>query len=211
MRRLTLTLDIVTPLFLGGADPRGAPELRVSSFRGVLRYWLRAALGGVIGDCDIDALLKAEATVFGDTRGVSPIEIRLSKSELCHRGYNPLPHKAMRFPFNGFNPGQNFQITFMDRQTDTVSWYAAVNALLLAVRFGGLGRRSRRGFGSLSLKQANISQAQLSENWLRLLKQVPTSSEEWEQNLKDLLKATEVAVDNVVANRSKSTFRNQLL
>ncbi|MGQ9601003.1 MAG: type III-B CRISPR module RAMP protein Cmr1, partial [Anaerolineae bacterium] len=45
MNRLHVTLETVTPLFLGGADPRGAPELRAPSFRGALRYWLRALLG----------------------------------------------------------------------------------------------------------------------------------------------------------------------
>lgn len=45
MLKLTVTLETVTPLFLGGADPRGEPELRPPAFRGTLRYWLRAALG----------------------------------------------------------------------------------------------------------------------------------------------------------------------
>jgi CRISPR-associated protein Cmr1 len=45
---LAVTLETVTPVFLGGADPRGAPELRPPAFRGAMRYWLRAALGGVI-------------------------------------------------------------------------------------------------------------------------------------------------------------------
>jgi len=43
--RLTVTLETVTPLLLGGAVPRESPELRLSSLRGVMRYWLRAALG----------------------------------------------------------------------------------------------------------------------------------------------------------------------
>jgi CRISPR-associated protein Cmr1 len=46
-RTLAVTLETVTPLFLGGADPRGAPELRPPPFRGAMRYWLRAALGGL--------------------------------------------------------------------------------------------------------------------------------------------------------------------
>ena len=44
MQKLTVTLEAVTPLFLGGADPRGSPELRPASFRGVLRFWWRALL-----------------------------------------------------------------------------------------------------------------------------------------------------------------------
>jgi len=59
-----LYLETVTPLFLGGADPRGEPELRAASFRGALRFWLRALLGGMIGDKNLDALHQAEATVF---------------------------------------------------------------------------------------------------------------------------------------------------
>ena len=47
-RSLTVTLETVTPPFLGGADPRGAPELRPPAFRGAMRYWLRAALGGLM-------------------------------------------------------------------------------------------------------------------------------------------------------------------
>ncbi len=39
MRQLTVTLETVTPMFLGGAEPRGKPELRAPSFRGALRYW----------------------------------------------------------------------------------------------------------------------------------------------------------------------------
>lgn len=45
LSHLTLTLETVTPLFLGGADPRGAPELRAPAFRGMMRYWFRAVLG----------------------------------------------------------------------------------------------------------------------------------------------------------------------
>lgn len=59
-RELKATLEIVTPLFLGGANPRGAPELRAASVRGVLRFWLRALLGGVLGD-DPQKFLSAKA------------------------------------------------------------------------------------------------------------------------------------------------------
>lgn len=81
---LTVTLETVTPLFLGGADPRSAPELRPPSFRGALRYWLRAALGGVLGD-NLKALKRAEAEVFGSTdekEGASAVTLRLSNLQL---------------------------------------------------------------------------------------------------------------------------------
>ena len=34
MQNITVKLEAVTPLFLGGAEPRGDPELRPASFRG---------------------------------------------------------------------------------------------------------------------------------------------------------------------------------
>lgn len=43
MQNITVKLETVTPLFLGGAEPRDKPpELRPPAFRGAMRYWLRA-------------------------------------------------------------------------------------------------------------------------------------------------------------------------
>lgn len=88
MNELTLTLETVTPLFLGGADPRGAPELRPPAFRGAMRYWLRAALGGVIGDSNLDELRRLESAVFGaadEKVGASGINV------FVHAGNLPAP------------------------------------------------------------------------------------------------------------------------
>lgn len=77
---LTMTLETVTPLFLAGAEPRGQPELRPPSFRGALRYWLRAALGGVLGD-DPETVARTEAAVFGSTNpewgGAGAVTVRV--------------------------------------------------------------------------------------------------------------------------------------
>lgn len=85
IRQLTLDLETVTPLFIAGAEPRGAPELRPPSFRGALRYWLRAALGGVIG-ADVDRVWREEAATFGSTDanhgGASPVVLRISHGNL---------------------------------------------------------------------------------------------------------------------------------
>jgi len=83
MPQLTVELETVTPLFLGGAEPRGSPpELRVASLRGALRYWLRALLGGV-GDGNLSTLKAAENKVFGSTEsGASPIIFMLKHNSL---------------------------------------------------------------------------------------------------------------------------------
>ena len=39
--KIDVTYKVVTPMFCGGADIEKA-ELRIASFKGVLRYWWRA-------------------------------------------------------------------------------------------------------------------------------------------------------------------------
>lgn len=81
---LRLELETVTPLFLGGAEPRGSPpELRAASVRGALRYWLRALLGGAMGDGDLNTLRAVEDFVFGSTEtGASAIVLTLKHNGL---------------------------------------------------------------------------------------------------------------------------------
>jgi CRISPR-associated protein Cmr1 len=150
-KELTVTLETVTPLFLGGADPRGAPELRVPSFRGVLRYWLRAALGGVMGDHNREAIQKTEAAVFGSTDYSSPISFRLILEKQPNRSQEPiLPHKPDKGKRCAFDPGQDFDLKiWANRSLDATIWQVACAALRLSLTFGGVGLRSRRGYGTL--------------------------------------------------------------
>jgi len=88
LKEFRVTLETVTPLFLGGAETRGKPnpleayqrngrtyykaknvqggdpELRPPTFRGALRYWLRALAGESTGG-NLDVLHDIENNVFG--------------------------------------------------------------------------------------------------------------------------------------------------
>ena len=84
---ISVKLRIITPLFMGGAEPRGhAPELRAQSVRGAMRWWLRALLGGTgwAGQnfSDTERLWQEEAKVFGSADaqygGASPVKLTLS-------------------------------------------------------------------------------------------------------------------------------------
>ncbi len=153
--KVQVKLETVTPLFLGGADPRGEPELRASSFRGALRFWLRALLGGVLGDRPQE-VFRQESCVFGSTDHASPVIVRLEKiSCLKSDGFNPLPHKKERFTFRGFALGQQFNILLLSRNSEAIQ--QAQNALWLLCHLGGLGRRSRRGFGSLQIAEGELA------------------------------------------------------
>lgn len=177
MYELRVTLETVTPLFLGGADPRGAPELRAPSFRGALRYWLRAALGGVIGDNNLQALHQLESSVFGSTEFASPIRIRLKLlgDRLQSRNEKTLPHKKGREAGSrqAIEAGQQLELTLsMPHRMSSEVWAAAIAALRLAVTFGGVGLRSRRGYGTLRIVQStDPSEMPVS----------PTSLEGWQQ------------------------------
>ena len=177
LREIRVTLETVTPLFLGGADPRGEPELRPPSFRGALRYWLRAALGGVIGDQDLDALRVAEAAVFGSvsegSASVSPVGVRLvhraplkslSYSEICDwkeqgKSFGRPGIAYLFFAARGTRSEQersgltgefSLQLQLLPR-ADPEGLVKAGLALWLFTHLGGLGNRSRRGAGSLQV------------------------------------------------------------
>lgn len=64
--KITATFEVVTPLFLGGADPASTVELRSPSIKGALRFWWRALAWGRHGG-DLDAIQKEEQEIFGAT------------------------------------------------------------------------------------------------------------------------------------------------
>jgi len=156
MRKVAIELMTVTPLFLGGSDPRSGqpPELRPPSFRGAMRYWYRAALGGVVGDKNLDAVRALEEAVFGSTDSGSPISLRIS-GNLKWSLHSILPHKSAGRR-NAFDPGQTFRLTMSARPTcPDLIWANACMALNLALTLGGVGLRSRRGMGSLQVVKSS--------------------------------------------------------
>jgi len=174
MSEITLTLETVTPLFLGGADPRGQPELRPPSFRGAMRYWLRAALGGAIGDSDMDGLHRLEEAVFGSTASASPICLRVSGDPAVGR-FHILPHKngGVR---QAFRPGETLNLTLwqeLGRGAGPI-WEVACAALNLMLTCGGVGLRSRRGYGTLRIVHSSCPE---------LVPASPRSLREWRRRV----------------------------
>lgn len=172
-KQLRLTLETVTPLFLGGSEPRGKPELRPSSVKGALRFWWRALWGGVHPNASPHQLLKAESAVFGNTEQAAPVVMRLA-GELpeLHRGTFSRNQAGLGYLFftfrktgqdparSGFDAGQTFELILSPRvglpkeQVDEV-WKQSCAALWLWTRFGALGARSRRGAGALQVVEAS--------------------------------------------------------
>lgn len=154
-RILRVTLETVTPLLLGGADGK-TPELRVPPFRGAMRYWWRAALGGIIGDSNLEALHKLESAVFGSPDLGSAISIRLGSSDTFETQVPPLPHKKHKFKRKAL-VGSFELVMSQPRSADALIWNAACASLELALTSGGVGLRSRRGYGTVRVVKASGS------------------------------------------------------
>ncbi|MBN1813837.1 MAG: type III-B CRISPR module RAMP protein Cmr1 [Anaerolineae bacterium] len=153
MQKLRVKLETVTPLLLRGADNR-TPELRPPSFRGAMRYWWRAALGGIIRDNrSMEHLHLLESAVFGDTKCGSAITVRLGESDVGTRRVNVLPHKGKGSA--SALVGTFELVLSQPRGDDPKVWHAACASLELALTFGGIGLRSRRGYGTLRVAKSS--------------------------------------------------------
>ncbi|MEM3505579.1 MAG: type III-B CRISPR module RAMP protein Cmr1 [Archaeoglobaceae archaeon] len=157
---MRVELETITLLFLAGANQR-EPELRAPSFRGLMRFWLRALLGGVLGN-NPQEIFKHESAVFGSTEHASPVIVRVDlRDELQSEDYRPLPHNPKKsFTFKGLAPDQIFTLTLLSRDENALK--KAAKALQLLCLLGGLGRRSRRGFGSLQIVNGDLPKLEAS-------------------------------------------------
>lgn len=157
MQTTQLELETVTPMFLHGANSRNGLELRPPPFKALFRYWWRATQS-ITRSND---LREEEGKRFGKTGQKSPLLIRLSFSEeLKKDGYQPLPHHTggwdcgnclqgekpcrKNYSNDAYCPGQQFKVTLT---ANNVPHYASVAKL--GFLLGGVGNRSRRGFGSV--------------------------------------------------------------
>lgn len=161
-----LPLRLVTPGFVGRfetADQKQATvPFPVPSLRGVLAYWLRALAGAHVGN-DTDRLHQVEAAVFGAAKadssgGPSPIQLRAERVRLTVFDSRNEPDglRYLMGPGLTSNPPARFlapgTVSVRVRNLGSPSIADLFLAALWALRaFGGIGARTRRGFGTLSI------------------------------------------------------------
>lgn len=194
MMKVELKLKNVSPLFLGGANQQ-QPELRPASVRGALRFWLRAGLGGVIGDKeDLPRLHSLEAEVFGEAERGSTVNVRLSQPAFQPKiEQEPLlPHRNDHTAAltNALSVDVEFNLILALKPCAAlkhleIATWSALSWLTL----GGLGRRSRRGAGSVRLVEVVFVPDELSPELKNCLNEATTaaaSGEELAQRIGDL-------------------------
>lgn len=169
--RLVATYRLTTPMFCAGANQEAA-ELRPASFKGVLRFWYRAlALGQYNGKWE--DVRDAESRLFGSTRtGQAQVLLSLKVLEpikeipkhvkveggwayLAGQGLVKYIKDAqgMLTQRPAIAPGLRFEVTCLFRKPNENDLEAVRKSLLAVGLLGGLGARSRRGFGSLTLEK----------------------------------------------------------
>lgn len=177
MKEVDFKIQVLTPLFIAGADPRGADlrkeGIRAPSLRGALRFWFRAMMGGVIGSY-YENVRVMEDEIFGTTENASKVVIRsrthspyiartnkrLSGIEegTLYLGLNLIEMnwrtREVSLVKNCFMPSHDktepdFEIILTFRQDDELIRKLVEGAMWLLINFGGLGSRIRRGFGTI--------------------------------------------------------------
>ena len=143
MLKTQLNLETITPMFLRGYDNEQL-ELRPPPFKALFRYWWRAAQGFNIAN----ALRDAEAKLFGSTDRKAPFSIYIPGTvELKEHPYRLLPHKTNMDPVPAYDAAQQFDLHLITQDPSVASTYKQIAKL--GFLLGGVGNRSRRGFGSI--------------------------------------------------------------
>lgn len=181
---ITATYRIVTPMFCSGADQQKA-ELRLPSFKGALRFWWRSLMWGKVPN--VQDLQQKEAALFGASDqkvGQSIVRLRISNAlpepqtdagEILEGGrllgLHYLGYGVME-AFNGKNtkagrltrpmlPGGQFTVSCrFSRFAEPDQIEEVRRALVLLGTVGGVGSKSRKGFGSLTLTSLAMNDEQ---------------------------------------------------
>ena len=206
MTTIDAAYRLVTPLFCAGVDPN-RPELRLPSFKGVLRFWWRA-LAWSRCDGDLSAIQQQEDRLFGSAGGgQSRVLMRLdcpsepetvakdaelkasgSSTRTVGDGARYLGYGLMdAFPSKkkGRRAGQlhraccrppfDFAVHMRGRGLDESELATLKDALIALGTLGGMGARSRKGYGSLVLRSLQVDG---NEHW-----RAPTSAAELSKSI----------------------------
>ena len=170
---------IVTPMFLGGEDQRADnTQFRNASFKGALRFWWRALnWGAALKDAGnqqataLSLLHEREGKLFGlasdgKNSRQSCVHIHselrgamVSKTSLPNHTYllGMGLYKHNEVMLRDYIQGGNLTIRLAFKPSTTEEDIASVQQAAIALGLlGGLGSRSRKGFGSLALQKIDL-------------------------------------------------------
>ena len=179
------TYLVVTPMFCAGANDKVA-ELRLPSFKGMLRFWWRALAWSRFGG-DLSAVQREEDTLFGSADGGrSRVSMRLAEppppgthvaqgdmlrvpktNKVVGQGARYLGYglmeafdgrktRAGRLARSCFRAPFKFTVQMRVRSLEQEAAESLMNSLVAMGTLGGMGAKSRKGYGSLVLQALRV-------------------------------------------------------
>jgi len=151
----SVTLKVVSPAFVGGANGKVDQDtpLRGASIRGLMHTWARAALGPLSDDSP--QLRDFESALLGGGAGsgfLPVFRIRITPTEeFVKKGKYLLPRDG-RVNFEAWVSGTiRADIRARRASISKAHMKALAGVTWLSFALGSIGKRSRRGYGSLLL------------------------------------------------------------
>ncbi len=161
MSQIILRLRFDSPAFVNGSDPRGSPEHRAPSIRGQLRYWARAIIGA--RTTDLKTVWEQESAAFGSTKAGSPVIVRVNPIYPARENIDRIPMLPHRqhtggnvSRMEGMKPDTPFTLRCQTRPA-VVMPPLFEQALTVWLLLGGVGKRSRRMFGSPGIRNHPVN------------------------------------------------------
>ncbi len=143
-----LEVELVSPAIIGGATPGHCDRplaLRPPELRGLFRFWTRA-LGGT-------DFRRLEEELWGSTRMGQRVTVRATSiGTPSLQNHALFPHKSGggQTATDMVAPKARFHLQFRIPRLETSSLRERLQAVVwTALHLGAVGRRSRRGYGSL--------------------------------------------------------------
>lgn len=154
MHTITFTCEVITPMFLAGADGQ-TPEIRPASIKGALRFWWRA----MHGDWELSKLKQQEGKIFGDNGGRSCFTIRIMNENKGQGQEKPV------YTLPAIKRGSTFDVVLSIQEIPEFSLKHLAALFELTAILGGLGKRSRRAMGGVKIvKKVIYGQPELPLN-----------------------------------------------
>ncbi len=180
LQAFTLRLKLITPMFGGGYETRNVDPvtpIRAAAIRGHLRFWWRALHGGQFGSAKElflretelwgsaekpgSILLQTQMTSFGNSKPHSKIAPRSDPKQGPREGFFLFPFQKSEKEKEGI-PEASAQENV---RFQLVVWFPSIfedevrNTLRAWISLGGVGARTRRGCGALTVEDT-------PEKWL---------------------------------------------
>ncbi len=210
MEKLVFECETITPMFLGGAD--GNAELRPPSIKAALRFWWRALNGGL--PLEQLKRQEAEIFGgSGDNEGKSKFSIRVENSKikpsqrllksfrvpainhhsisisiLDYLTFGPCSYnktiKSNEYNRTYIDIGSKFDLVF-SYDNNLINKTEIFDLLFLVSCIGGLGAKSRNGFGRFIIKNDEITEDYFA-NLLSKIKKIKNDIAEFTAFSKDV-------------------------